>query len=139
MNQSGHWTNDELLAAIYGLGPSGNHLEICADCRTRLAGMKSNREAIEGLAGLPVDAAFLAAQRRAVYQRLDQPARSWKAWAAGLTTACALSASLFLYQHNQQMKVAQESMNDAKLMQEVAAMANDTGASSMAPLEGLFE
>lgn len=139
MNQSGHWTNEELLAALYGIGPSGNHLEICADCRTRFAAMQIHRESVEGLAELPVDPTFLATQRRAIYQRLDHPVRSWKAWAAGATTACALGAFLFIYEQNQQLKVAQERINDAKLIQEVAAMANDTGASSMAPLEGLFE
>ncbi len=139
MNQSGHWTNDELIGALYGVGPAGDHLKSCADCRTRFEAMKSNRASIERSAELPVDSAFLAAQRRAIYQRLDRPAQRWKAWAAGLTTACALGASVFLYEQNHEMKLAQERISDARLIQEVAAMANDTGASSMAPLEGLFE
>ena len=64
---------------------------------------------------------------------------SVRRWAAGLTTACVLGGSLFLYEQNQEIKMAQERVSDAKLAQEVASMATDTGVSSMAPLEGLFE
>ncbi len=146
MNQAGHWTSDELLASLYGVGPSEDHLARCADCRARLEVMRSNREGIE-LAAAPaeeVSSVFLAAQRRAVYQRLNQPVRWWNSalvlrWAAGLTTACVLGGSLFLYEQNQELKLLQERANDAKLVQEVASMAHDTGSSSMAPLEGLFE
>jgi hypothetical protein len=141
MNQAGHWTNDELLASLYGVGPSGDHLRECAGCQSRLAAMQSSRETVERAAatGDAVTASFLAAQRRSIYQRLDQRPVRWRSWVAGLATACVLAGSLFLYQQNHAMKLEQERANDAKLVQEVAAMANDTGTSSMAPLEGLFE
>lgn len=144
--QSGHWTDDELLAYLYGVGPSEPHLDTCADCQFRLAAMRKSRELIEAAAppsdGVTSD--FLAAQRRAIYHRMDQPVRWWTAvsarrWAAGLTTACVLGGSMFLYEQNREMKLEQERASDAKLVQEVASMANDTGTSSMAPLQGLFE
>ena len=146
MNRASHWTNDELLASFYGVGPADDHLQECAECRACLASMQSSRESVE-LAASPADGvtiSLLAAQRRSVYQRLDQPVRWWSSmsvrrWAAGLTTACVLGGSLFLYEQNQEIKMAQERVSDAKLAQEVASMATDTGVSSMAPLEGLFE
>lgn len=151
--QSGHWTDDELVAWIYGVGPSGDHLGGCSDCQTRLAAMQAKRNQIEEAAGLgdAVTASFLAAQRRTIYQRLEQPVRWWTAlpvrrWAAGLATACVLGGSLFVYEQNvykpnHEAQLAQERISDAKLAQEVATMAqdSDTGVSSMAPLEGLFE
>lgn len=144
--QSGHWTDDEVLASLYGVGPSGNHLEECADCQARRAAMQTNREQIErsASAGDGVTSDFLAAQRRAIYQRLDQPVRWWSAapvrrWAAGLTTACVLASSIFLYEQNREIRLAQERASDARLMQEVANMAGDSGASAMEPLQGLFE
>ncbi len=140
--QSGHWTDDELLAFIYGIGPSGNHLDECAGCQSRLARMKLSREEIESSEA--VDQSFLAAQRRTIYERMDKPVRWWNAapvrrWAAGLATVCVLGGSVILFEHNREIQLAQERMNDAKLAQEVAAMAQDTDVSSMAPLEGLFE
>jgi hypothetical protein len=145
-SQSGHWTDDELLAFHYGIGPSGGHLDTCAECQDRLAAMRLNRERIESTTPLAdaVSSDFLAAQRRSIYERLEQPVRWWNAlpvrrWAAGLATGCVLAASLLVYQHNREAELAQERINDAKLAQEVAMMAQDTGVSSMAPLEGLFE
>jgi hypothetical protein len=145
--QSGHWTDDELLAFIYGVGPSGNHLDGCSECRTRLASMQANRESVErsALTADGINPAFLAAQRRGIYQRMEKPAGWWSAiplrrWAAGVATTCVLCASLVVYQHNREAEIAaQERINDARLAQEVATMAQDTDVSSMAPLEGLFE
>jgi len=144
--QSGHWTDDELLAYIYGVGPSVNHLEGCSDCRSRLAAMQLSREGVESLAPVAdgVNASFLAAQRRGIYQRMEKPVRWWNAapvrrWAAGVATVCILGGSGLLYEQNRQAQLAQERINDAQLAQEVASMAQDTGVSSMAPLEGLFE
>jgi hypothetical protein len=145
-SQSGHWTEDELLAFHYGIGPSGNHLDDCSECQSRLAAMRLNRERIENAASVAggVEASFLAAQRRAIYQRMEEPVRWWNAlpvrrWAAGVATACVLAGSLVVYEHNREAQLAQERISDAKLAQEVAMMAQDTGVSSMAPLEGLFE
>lgn len=144
--QSGHWTDDELLAHFYGVGPSGSHLDACADCRSRLAVMQNSRERMEAAAppsdGVTSD--FLAAQRRAIYERLEQGVPWWSSvsvrrWAAGLATACVLGGSLFFYEQNREMRLAQERASDAKLVQEVASMAKDTDTSSMAPLQGLFE
>ena len=141
-----HWTDDELLAFIYGIGPSGNHMDECTGCQSRLAAMKLSRQTVESSASFTeaVDPSFLAAQRRTIYQRMDKPVRWWNAapvrrWAAGVATVCILGGSLVVFEHNREMQLAQERMNDAKLAQEVAAMAQDTDVSSMAPLEGLFE
>jgi len=141
-SQSGHWTDDELLAFHYGVGPSGEHLEVCAACRTRLAAMQLNRDRVETAASVAdtVSPEFLAAQRRAVYQRMEKPVR-WpvRRWAAGLATACILGGSVAVYEHNRQVQLIQERIADAKLAQEVTMMADDTGSPAVAPLEGLFE
>jgi ferric-dicitrate binding protein FerR (iron transport regulator) len=141
-SQSGHWTDDELLAFQYGVGPSGEHLEACSECQARLAAMQHHRELIEKAASVAdsVSPEFLAAQRRSIYQRLEQPVR-WpvRRWAAGLATACILGGSVMVYEHNRQMQMTQERIADAKLAQEVTMMADDTGSPAVAPLEGLFE
>ena len=144
--QSGHWTDEELLAYLYGVGPSTNHLAACSQCQSRLSEMQANRAFIDQSAFLEhhPTSSFLAAQRRAIYQQMEKPSRWWVAapvrrWAAGVATVCIVGGSLSIYQHNQQVQMLQERMNDAKLAQEVAAMAEDSGVPAMAPLEGLFE
>jgi hypothetical protein len=88
---------------------------------------------------------FLAAQRRAIYQRLEQPVRWWslayvRRVAAGIAAAVVLSGSAYMYQQNRSMEMARERAEDAKLLQEVTAMASmDSGAESTEPLQGLFE
>jgi hypothetical protein len=143
--QSGHWTDDELLATIYGIGPENGHLAECAECASRLKALQSARANIEQLAASEEpDSLFLAAQRRAIYARLSQPAHWWntfsiRRWAAGVASVTILCGGAFIYNQNRQQTLAQERVNDAKLMQEVAAMADDSGSQSMAPLQALFE
>jgi hypothetical protein len=108
--------------------------------------MRENREQIESavVTADQVTPAFLAAQRRTIYQRMNQPEHWWSAapvrrWAAGVATVCVLAGSGLVYEQNRERQIQQERMEDAKLVQEVAAMARDTDVSAMAPLEGLFE
>jgi hypothetical protein len=141
---TGHWTDDQLLQTIYGIGPSDNHLDECADCNSRLVAMQANREGVERAASFDVGLDMLAAQRRAIYKRLDAPVQWWNSlavrrWAAGFTTAGVLAGSLFIYEQNQQVKKVQQQISDAQLAQQVAAMASDSDLQTMAPLEGLFE
>jgi len=145
-SQSGHWTDDELLAFHYGVGPSGGHLDNCSECQTRLAAMRHNHERIESAAGVAnaVSQDFLAAQRRSIYRRLEQPVPWWNAltvrrWAACLATACILGGSVAVYEHNRQMQLVRERIADDKLALEVTMMADDTGSPAVAPLQGLFE
>jgi hypothetical protein len=115
-NLSGHWTDEELVNSLYGVGPESNHLEGCADCQARLADMRANRTSLEIAEDISFD--FLAAQRRAIYQRLEQPVRWWSSFS---------------------VELAKERAADAKLLQEVSAMAMDSGSASAEPLQGLFE
>jgi hypothetical protein len=144
---SGHWTDEEMIGYLYGVGPENGHLEHCADCQVRLSAMQTQRQTLESATADndSVSFDFLAAQRRAIYQRLEQPVRWWsvayvRRLAAGLAAAVVLSGSAYMYQQNRSMEMARERAEDAKLLQEVTAMASmDSGAQSTEPLQGLFE
>jgi hypothetical protein len=110
--------------------------------------MQVSRQSIDGNAPVSsgVDAAFLAAQRRAIYARIQQPVRWWhlvsvQRWTAGVATTCVLFGSLVVYQHSREEQKRRDAISDAQLAQEVTLMAQDqdAGSSSMAPLKGLFE
>ncbi len=44
---SRHWTEDELVAHLYGVGPTDGHLEVCNECSSRVHAMEETRVASE--------------------------------------------------------------------------------------------
>ncbi len=137
--QSEHWTDDQLIDHLYGVGPSDGHLENCAECRARFAIVETRRRQLP--ADESVSDSFLAAQRRAIYARLEQPRRWWHAWPLGRFAAAAamfilVGGSIMLYE-NHQRELA-ESRADAQLAQDVSRMSFESEPAATAPLKGLF-
>lgn len=140
---SGHWTDEELVNSLYGVGPDDTHLDSCEECKARLVLMQARRSSVEDAAE-PVSFEFLAAQRRAIYQRLEQPVRWWsfssvRRVGVGIATALVLTGSAVVYEQNRAAELARERVADAQLLQEVSSMAQDSGLESAEPLQGLFE
>jgi hypothetical protein len=138
---SGHWTDDELIASLYGVGPEDLHLASCADCRARLKVMESQRQLVAQEPELSFD--FLAAQRRRIYARLTDPVRWWKSyslprWASVATALLILGGSVAFYEQNQNGVTVSNQMSDAQLAQDVSQMAQDSEPQSTAPLQALF-
>ncbi|HEY6989055.1 MAG TPA: hypothetical protein VH369_11755 [Bryobacteraceae bacterium] len=136
---SGHWTDDQLIEHLYGVGPEDEHLRICSACQGRLAAAQSARRRLEsGLASDSESASYdvLMAQRRRIYARLNEPAKSWTGrWAPALAMLVALAGGLVIYDHG----FRQERVSDAQLAREVSCMASDSEPPSIAPLHALFE
>jgi predicted anti-sigma-YlaC factor YlaD len=137
--KSEHWTDDQLIDHLYGVGPGDGHLPNCAACLARFAAIETRRRQ------LPVDDSvnedLLAAQRRAVYARLEKPRQWWHAWPLGRTAAAAVMLIVFagtftVYQSRQREKA--ESRADAQLAQEVSQMSFESESPATAPLKGLF-
>jgi hypothetical protein len=80
-----HWTEDELIASVYGVGPGDDHLATCGDCRARQELIEQRRALEQRSSELPPG--FLAEQRRSVYARAEQPV-SRPAWFRA-AVACA--------------------------------------------------
>ena len=139
---SGHWTDEDLIAHLYGVGPEGNHVEECAECSGRLTGFEARRNALDqGQQEVPYE--LLTAQRRKFYQRLGEPARWWTAWrlrswTSAAATGLVLWGGLAVYQR-QQPTTNESRVSDAELAQEVSNMSQDSEPQSTAPLEALFE
>ena len=137
--KSEHWTDDQLIDHLYGVGPSDGHLPGCADCLARFAAIETRRRALR-----PDDSVsdgFLAAQRRAIYARLDQPSRWWQGWPLGRFAAAAalfilLAGSATFYQRHQR-EIA-EARADAQLAQDVSQMSFESEPAATAPLKELF-
>lgn len=144
---STHWTDEQLVAHLYGVGPDTVHLDQCLVCQARLNSMRAVRrtaEAPEHLDSL-ADCEFLSRQRRAIYEKLVQPARwwqaiSWRSWASLAATVIILGGGAAVYQEKRLPPTkAGTQLSDAQLAQEVSKMSQESEAQLTAPLQGLFE
>jgi hypothetical protein len=141
-----HWTDDELVAHLYGVGPENGHAEQCSMCSARLANMRAARTSVEERAsGEEVSAEFLHAQRRRIYAVLSRAARplspiNVRRWASAATAVLVLAGGMLFYeQRSRQRPQLDEQTTDAQLALEVSHMAESAEAPATAPLQGLFD
>lgn len=142
---SGHWTDDQLIAHLYSVGPGDEHINFCGECQARLSAMQQRRATIDrrSSAGEDVTFEFLAAQRRSTYAKTAAPVRWWsllpaQRWVSVAAMAALLAGSVFLYEANEHHYRNQQ-LTDAQLAQEVSQMAADSEPQATAPLQALFE
>jgi hypothetical protein len=128
-----HWTEDELIESVYGIGPADGHLDTCAACRSRRDLMEQRKSE---LGGEPhVSTAFLASQRRAVYTRAEQPVTrsAWLRAAVACAAVSVIAVGLVL------SRPADTSAVDAQVIAEAyAAVAMDVPRAAQ-PIDALFE
>lgn len=142
---SGHWTDEQLIAHLYGIGPVNGHIDHCAECLARLSAMQAQRQAIEqsSLTTDDMSLEFLAAQRRQIYKRITEPVSWWsgvqlKRWASAAAGLLVLAGGLLLVE-NQRRPAPSNNISDAQLAQDVSRMAEDPESPATAPLQALFE
>jgi hypothetical protein len=142
--QSAHWTDEQLIDHLYGIGPVDGHLNQCEHCLSRLSAIESRRQRV--LMNEAVSNDFLTAQRRAIYARLSEPHPWWpdlrsrvvpsRRLAAAAAMFAVLLASAAVYQgHRRELA---ESRADAQLAQDVSQMSSQLESSATAPLQELF-
>ena len=145
-NLSGHWTDEQLIEHLYGIGPDSRHLEECDECRRRWSAMIAARRAVEPetMANEEVPSDFLAAQRRSIYARIDR-GQGWPSrlnahrWAAVGAMLALLGGGAALYEQSRQQQTTPNRVTDAQLAQEVSQIASDSEPLPTAPLEALFD
>ena len=138
MNEQRHLTEDVLLDAMYGIADADAeaHLGACAECAGRVSEWRGRANAA---ASSEISIEFLAAQRRKIYQRIEQPWRAHLWWAPALAVAAALMVGIFVYQpHPQSSPVAGSEVSDAQLFSDVYSM-ELTQPNATAPVHALFE
>lgn len=142
--QSAHWTDEQLMDHLYGVGPAGSHLPECRQCQSRLSAMALRRQHVS--VDEPVGEELLAAQRRAIYARLSQPHRWWHdlrlsslfslRHVAAAAMVIVLGSSAAVYEKHR--KDLAEFRADAQLATEVSQMSFESEPPATAPLQGLF-
>ncbi len=136
-----HWTYEQLLAHLYGVGPEDGHLDDCAACRLRVTEMRANRRSFEALRASDEDVTFefLARQRRAIYAALGRKRSLFGMgrWTSAVAMVAVVAGALIVTEERQQRDKHQ--ISDAQLVEEVSRMAQDPTPTAVAPIEGLFQ
>ncbi|MGA8025675.1 MAG: hypothetical protein WB992_00920 [Bryobacteraceae bacterium] len=142
-NVSGHWTDEQLIEYLYGVGPENGHVDGCADCQARLASMRARGRSAE-CSDCDVSFELLAAQRRKIYARLTARAHWWtrlqpRRLASAAATLAVLGGGLFIYEGHHKQQITDNKLSDVQLAQQVSNMAEEAEAQPTAPLQALFE
>ena len=133
----GHWSEQDFINDIYGIGPADRHLEACAACRDRKAWMRARKELLIREPQLPEE--FLAAQRRAIHQRLQQPSRPVSRLAP-VFAVLVLAIGVFLMRQSPPPAPQQDqASSDAQLFSDIYALEQSSEPRAAAPVRALFE
>lgn len=135
-----HWSEEELIQRLYGVGPEGRHLEECEECGERWRRLLAVRSRVLESPQAPEE--FLARQRRAIYQRIEQPDR--RAWRPALVHAAGLAlllvfALLVLRPGPEPQPTMASASSDAQFFSEVYSEVQSIEPDAVAPIRGLFE
>ncbi len=137
-----HWTDDDFLERIYGLGPEAGHLDKCAPCRESWAQFQARRGAVLASVEREVASGLLVAQRRAVMERISAPPRPLaKRIVPVLATAGAVALGVFLALPPERPTATPQppAISDAQLFQETAAIGQSSEPRGAKPIEALFQ
>jgi hypothetical protein len=98
-------------------------------------------ERTQSLPGPEVSPEFLAAQRRSIYNRLDEPRHHWhfKRWALSLSMLLLMVAGgLTLERRHRTSPGAAAPISDDQLFSDLSAMEQTNEPKAIQPMHGLF-
>ena len=135
-----HWTDEELLDRLYGVGCEDNHVEACAECGARWNDLLASRRMLQG--EQEVSPSFLLRQRMAVMERIAPSNHSYFTWrtmtaAAG---ACAMAIGFVVFHPEQPKTVAVRAVaSDSQFFSEIYSEVEQTEPRAVKPIRRLFE
>ncbi len=135
----GHWTEQEFINDIYGVGPGDGHLERCAECRGRREQMAMRRRAAAREPEVPAE--FLAAQRRAIHQKLGARQAPAMRWAPAFAAVFVLLIGLLLIRQPRPVAAPGPVMTaaDSQLFSDIYALEGSSEPQAVTPVRALFE
>jgi anti-sigma factor RsiW len=134
-----HWSDDDLVARLFGLGPEDTHLDTCELCSRRWKMIRQRHE-VRHAAETEVPGELLAAQRRAIYARLEQnPRKSRVSWVHSLAAALLLVLVVFTVFKPAAQKQAIDAVSEDEALEDVFRVASRTEPAPVGPVKFLFE
>src|SRR6478672_2463250 len=103
---SKHWTDEELLDRLYGVGREDNHLQTCVECDARWNDLVAARRTLKSEP--EVSPSFLLRQRVAVMERIEPSKGSFFTWRSvtAVAGACVMALGFVIYRPEQPKTVA---------------------------------
>ena len=133
-----HWSDEEILADLYGVGPVAGSRDECADCQRRRQSMRRRQEELRAAAPEPSET-FFAAQRQAVMARgTYHPRFSSLQLVPGLAAVVLLLLAIFFNRPVPPAQPAPE-VSDAQLLEDVFSIVARSEPTPVEPVRGLFQ
>ena len=138
MSARRHWSDDDLISRLYGVGPGDDHLDTCPECARRWEILERRRARLLASAPAVPDGLFLA-ERRAIRMRLGAPKRKWRFDTVSTVASAVLLTLVVLMMFQPGPKPQPTDAADAKLFEEVFDLVASPEPSAVEPVRSLFE
>jgi len=134
-----HYSDDDLVARLFGLGSADTHLDNCEMCRQRWNKVQERHQVLHA-ADIDVPMEQLAAQRRAIYARVDQKSRNLRtAWLPLPVAALVLVLLAFTFFKPAFHQQPVDAISDDAALQDVFTVASRIDPAGLEPVQSLFE
>ncbi len=134
-----HYSDDDLVARLFGLGPDDPHLAECEECTRRWDKIRERIE-LRRPAEVEVPADFLAAQRRAIYARVERKSRRLPLrWLPLPAAALLVLVMVFTVFKPASHKSPKDVISDDQALQDVFTTGSRIELAGLNPVESLFE
>jgi hypothetical protein len=148
--EAGHWSDEELIARLYGLNAAGaaeEHLDSCSECGLRWRALSARRDVVLRHAELEgattADELQLRRQREAVWARIEAArARPKWRWApAGMAALVVLAGVVLVSPPRFTLNSAKPgaTISDTQLFAELDTISAPENLRAAVPLSEMFE
>jgi hypothetical protein len=133
-----HWSDDDLIARLYGVKSEDPHIGNCTTCAARWEAVLRRHEKLRRNE-VEVPDVFLAAQRRAVEARLGAKRFPLRIALVPIMAALVIGIGIVAMRpiHDKQPPV--EQISDTQLFEDVFSRLSAGEPSSVGPIHSLFE
>ena len=133
-----HWSDEQLVAHLHGVGPEDGHLEECPLCAGRWETILLRHKSLRP-AGIEVSEDYLAAQRRAIGARLGEKRHYWPKVLVPVLATLLLTTIVIVYRPVPATVPVVEKVSDSQLFDDVFRRVSGTEPTAMGPIRSLFE
>ncbi len=134
-----HYSDDDLVARLFGLGSDDSHLAECEECTRRWNQIRA-RNGFRRPAEIEVPAELLAVQRRAIYARVEHKTRRLPLrWLPLPAVALLVMVMVLTVFKPAPHKPPKDVISDDQALQDVFTVGSKTESTGLKPVESLFE